>query len=61
MFQMFMRPLGKPWVVLTDFREAQDILTTRRDEFDRSSFTTEVFGPLLPEFHAVVRPLDFSY
>ncbi|KAG8157457.1 hypothetical protein KVR01_012841 [Diaporthe batatas] len=50
-FQMFMRPFGKPWVILTDFREAFDICATRKDEFDRSAFTGEVFGPIVPESH----------
>ncbi|KAI8632916.1 cytochrome P450 [Xylariaceae sp. FL1651] len=50
-FQMFMRPLGKPWVVVTDFREAEDILMRRQGEFDRSTFLGEVFGPLLPNNH----------
>lgn len=27
--QLFMRPFGKPWVVLTDFREMQDIAVRR--------------------------------
>jgi cytochrome P450 len=50
-FQMFMRPFGKPWVILTDFREAFDICATRKEEFDRSAFTGEVFGPIVPESH----------
>lgn len=27
--QLFMRPLGKPWVVISDFRETQDIAVRR--------------------------------
>ncbi|POS73080.1 hypothetical protein DHEL01_v208523 [Diaporthe helianthi] len=50
-FQMFMRPFGQPWVILTDFREAFDICATRKEEFDRSAFTGEVFGPIVPESH----------
>ncbi|KAK0875779.1 hypothetical protein LTR87_010380 [Friedmanniomyces endolithicus] len=41
-FQFFMRPFGKPWVVISDFRETQDILSRRTREFDRSDF----FGDL---------------
>ncbi|RYP51974.1 hypothetical protein DL768_002770 [Monosporascus sp. mg162] len=50
-FQMFMRPLGKPWVVVADFRESEDIQLRRQGEFDRSTFLGEVFGPLLPHSH----------
>lgn len=27
--QLFMRPFGKPWVVMADFRETQDIMVRR--------------------------------
>ncbi|PSN60129.1 cytochrome P450 [Corynespora cassiicola Philippines] len=51
-FQLFMTgPGGKPWVILTDFRESHDIQTHRQGEFDRSSFLGEVFGPLIPGNH----------
>ncbi|KAI1173283.1 cytochrome P450 [Nemania sp. FL0916] len=59
-FQMFMRPLGKPWVIITDFREAEDILMRRQGEFDRSTFLGEVFGPLLPNNH-VWMPSDARF
>lgn len=58
-FQMFMRPFGKPWVILTDFRESQDIQLNRQHEFDRSKYIGEVFGPLLPGNHVWVRLLFF--
>ena len=54
---MFMRPFGKPWVIVADFREAQDIQVNRQDEFDRSTYIGEVFGPLLPGNHVWVRPI----
>ncbi len=54
--QMFMRPFGKPWVIVADFREAQDIQVNRQDEFDRSTYIGEVFGPLLPGNHVWVCP-----
>ena len=34
-FQLILRPIGKPWVVASDFREAQDVLVRRTGEFDR--------------------------
>lgn len=49
--QLFCRPLGKPWVVVTDFRESQDILLRRTREFDRSDHFAEVFDGLVPDLH----------
>ncbi|KAK4548598.1 hypothetical protein LTR36_009508 [Oleoguttula mirabilis] len=46
--QVFLRPFGKPWVILTDFREAQDIMTRRTREFDRSAFFGDLFFNLGP-------------
>lgn len=54
---MFMRPLGKPWVIITDFRESYDIQMNRQGEFDRSTYIKEVFGPLLPGNHVWVSQL----
>ena len=51
---MFMRPFGKPWVIIADARESHDIQMTRKDEFDRSMITGEVFGPIFPENHVSV-------
>lgn len=41
--QCFMRPFDKPWVVVSDFREAEDIMIRRSREFDRSAFFGDVF------------------
>jgi hypothetical protein len=49
--QLFVRPFGKPWVVITDFREAQDILVRRTKEFDRSKFFGDVSGGISPQSH----------
>ncbi|KAK9425302.1 putative Cytochrome P450 [Seiridium unicorne] len=48
--QIFVRPLGKPMVVLSDFRESQDILMRRKD-FDRSRFMRDLFHGVAPEHH----------
>lgn len=54
-FQLFMGgPFGKPWVVITDFRESLDIQSSRQGEFDRSAWLGNVFGPLLPRNHVWV-------
>jgi len=38
MIQVFMKPFSKPWVVVADFREAQDVTTRRTREFDRAEY-----------------------
>lgn len=53
--QLFMRPFGRPWVAIADFREAQDILMRRTQEFDRSEFFGELFKGILP-YHQVHMP-----
>ena len=45
--QLFMRPLEKPWVVLADFREAQDIVARRTQDFDRSAFFRDLLIGIL--------------
>ncbi|KAI1126735.1 cytochrome P450 [Nemania abortiva] len=57
--QVFVQPLGKPWVLLADFHEAYDILSRRtapsRDaDFDKSRFITENMN-CLGDFHAAFR------
>lgn len=49
--QVFVQPFQKPWVLLSDFRESQDILFRRGHEFDKPRFFSD--GMLaLGEFHA---------
>ncbi|KAL2878420.1 hypothetical protein SGCOL_006394 [Colletotrichum sp. CLE4] len=51
--QVFGRgPLSKPWLVISDFRETQDILLRRVKEFDRSAFTANLLGGVIPEHHS---------
>lgn len=49
--QVFARPFAGPWVLISDFRESQDILLRRTQEFDRGKFVADAFGGLLPQFH----------
>jgi len=51
-FQVFVGLTGKPLVLLTDFRESQDI-QLRRKEFDRSDFLINAFKPVAPYHHIV--------
>ncbi|KAK1991632.1 cytochrome P450 monooxygenase [Colletotrichum falcatum] len=52
MVQVFGRPFSKPWVIISDFCETQDILVRRSKEFDRSSFTADVLSGVIPEHHS---------
>ncbi|KAI9742533.1 MAG: hypothetical protein M1818_003673 [Claussenomyces sp. TS43310] len=48
--QVFIRPFGKPLVILADFRETHDIMT-RRKEFDRSDVVGDLFLGVAPNHH----------
>ncbi|KAK1974771.1 cytochrome P450 monooxygenase [Colletotrichum cereale] len=50
--QVFGRPFSKPWVIISDFYETQDILVRRSKEFDRSAFTADLLGGVIPEHHS---------
>lgn len=50
-FQAFIRPFCKPWVVIADFQESQDILLRRTREFDRAPSWADVFSGLVPQGH----------
>lgn len=52
-FQIFPRPFGRPFVVLNDFRESQDILMRRGKELDRSSIAIDLFRGIIPNHHIV--------
>ncbi|KAK2025769.1 cytochrome P450 [Colletotrichum zoysiae] len=51
LFQVLIRPLGRPVVVMADFREAQDVLLRRRDDFDRSSLVADMLEGAGREHH----------
>ncbi|TVY64024.1 Cytochrome P450 monooxygenase TRI13 [Fusarium oxysporum f. sp. cubense] len=46
--QVFIRPFGKPRVIVSDFRETQDILSKRLKDFDRSDRAREAFAGIVP-------------
>jgi hypothetical protein len=48
--QIFIRPFGKPFVLLSDFREAQDIMM-RRKEWDRSDWSIDILRGIAPQHH----------
>lgn len=49
--QLFIKPLKKPWVVVADARECQDVLGRRGREFDRAKMNWDVVQPILREHH----------
>lgn len=48
--QVFLRPFSKPYVLLSDFREAEDIMMRRR-EWDRSDYSIDLLGGQAPYHH----------
>ncbi|KAH8704501.1 cytochrome P450 [Phaeosphaeriaceae sp. PMI808] len=51
--QIFMDLFSKPWVVITDYREAQDILMRRTKEFDKPDMISDLFYGINPHHHTV--------
>ncbi|KXJ95125.1 putative cytochrome P450 [Microdochium bolleyi] len=56
--QAFLTPFGKPAVILSDYREAQDILLRRGKEFDRASRNVEAFQGVVPWHHIAMTTSD---
>ncbi|KAF2160919.1 hypothetical protein M409DRAFT_70014 [Zasmidium cellare ATCC 36951] len=56
--QVFMRPFSRPWVVLIDGRESQDIMARRGREFDRSEFFGDLLVSLFPMNQVSMRTND---
>ncbi|OLN88017.1 Cytochrome P450 3A13-like protein 1 [Colletotrichum chlorophyti] len=50
--QVFARPFSRPWVVVSDFYETQDILVRRIKDFDVSDFTADLLVGVTPEHHS---------
>ncbi|KAI1843859.1 hypothetical protein JX266_009915 [Neoarthrinium moseri] len=56
--QAFLAPLSKPMLILSDFREAQDILLRRGKEFDRGGRNLAALGGVIPNHHIGMRTSD---
>lgn len=54
LFQVFIRPLSRPILIMCDFRESQDILMRRKD-FDRSSLDGDFLEGIGPNHHLTMR------
>lgn len=48
--QVFIKPLGRPVLLLSDFREAHSLLVKRK-EFDRSPALCDLLSGLVPDHH----------
>ncbi|KAF3806620.1 putative cytochrome P450 [Colletotrichum gloeosporioides] len=59
--QLWLAPFSRPLVVLSDFREAEDITMRRTKELDRSDSLEHIFGPLFPQFHMLIKSQDPLY
>ncbi|KAJ5936912.1 cytochrome P450 monooxygenase [Penicillium verhagenii] len=51
LIQVFIRPMGKPLLILGDFSEAHDILVRRNKAFDRSHTLGDLVSGLAPDHH----------
>ncbi|KAL2274435.1 hypothetical protein FJTKL_03196 [Diaporthe vaccinii] len=58
LIQVLTGPFSRPTVVLADFREAQDVLMRRREEWDRSDVLADLFGGLIPDHHSLHKTSD---
>ncbi|KAJ5318340.1 hypothetical protein N7476_004760 [Penicillium atrosanguineum] len=45
--QIFIRPMSKPIILVSDYEEARDVMLNRIKDFDRTSLTAEMFSGLL--------------
>jgi hypothetical protein len=59
--QLFIRPFGKPHVLVSDFRESMDILMRRTKEFDRSKRSIEAFSGLVANSHIAMMSNDVRF
>ncbi|CAI6285596.1 unnamed protein product [Periconia digitata] len=59
--QIFTAPFKRPWVLVSDFRESQDMTVRRGSEFDRSGLTYDSFGALAPNSYICKRTDEPMY
>ncbi|KAJ3544263.1 hypothetical protein NM208_g3143 [Fusarium decemcellulare] len=55
LFQAFIRPFSKPWVVVADHHEVADICNRRGKEFDRGAGSISVFWGVVPGAHITLK------
>ncbi|KAJ8122060.1 hypothetical protein ONZ43_g1649 [Nemania bipapillata] len=49
--QVFIKPFGRPLLILSDFDEAYDLMVRRTREFDRSTSSGDLVRGLGPDHH----------
>ncbi|SPO01564.1 related to TRI13 - cytochrome P450 [Cephalotrichum gorgonifer] len=59
--QAFVTPMSRPWLVVTDPFESQDILLRRTKDFDRAHHFGDIISGLLPEQHIQFRSSDARF
>ena len=59
--QIFVAPFKKPWILVSDFREAQDVVMRRGREFDKSSLTNESFSGVVAASHICMKSSDSRF
>ncbi|CAK4001931.1 cytochrome P450 monooxygenase [Lecanosticta acicola] len=59
--QVFIRPYGKPALVVYDYWEAYDINNRRLDEFDKTERNRQIFSEVVPQNHTSMRASDAAY
>ncbi|KAK4506666.1 hypothetical protein PRZ48_000398 [Zasmidium cellare] len=58
LLQLFMRPFGRPWILLCDGREAQDLMTRRAHEFEYADFAIDLHRATWPNTLASLKTND---
>jgi hypothetical protein len=58
--QVFVKPFKKPWVVLADFRESQDIPMRRTKKFDQATNFRDVLLGFIPDHQVIMATSNWT-
>jgi hypothetical protein len=56
--QIFLKPFANPTIIISDFKETQDICLRRTKEFDRTTAQANIFAGVVPEHHIGFKTAD---
>jgi hypothetical protein len=59
--QVFVNPFSKPWILVSDFREAHDVMTRRTKEFDKSNRTCDSFVGVMADSFVSMKTPDHRF
>lgn len=59
--QVFTKPLSRPTVIVSDFREVQDILLRRNKEFDKGGPMIDAFRGVVPYHHVCMETSEHQF